>query len=468
MLSSDSIFAFVDIETTGSRSNIDRITEIGIVTMDQQESVEWSTLVNPQTHIPRNIQQLTGISPEMVATQPKFEDIAQDLYVELKDKIFIAHNARFDHSFIRDEFKRVGIDFSPKVLCTVKLSRRLFPEQARHNLDTLINIHGLKVQNRHRALDDARLLHQFWQKCEVMFGREKLLEEVQVLMGRPSLPSHIDPEMVDELPNKPGVYIFYAENKQPLYIGKSTDIKSRVMGHFYTALSKPKEMKLSLQVRNIDWIETGGEIGALLLESRLIKEKLPSFNIKLRRSKDLCAWQLDDSEAHIRLNLVNHRDLDLGKQTNLYGLFYSKREAHAALQTIAKKNQLCEGLLGLEKLQPGASCFGHHVKLCRGACIGIEPASIHNIKVKTALEKLKINTWPYAGAIAIKEGDDLHIFDHWCYLGSAIDDNEVLELLEDGRPEFDLDIYKIIKKVLKTHPKDRVITLTHLEHQTHQ
>jgi len=465
---SDSIFAFVDIETTGSRSHIDRITEIGILTLDDKEVTEWSTLVNPDSYIPQNIQQLTGITPEMVATQPRFEDIAQDLFIELKDKIFIAHNARFDHGFIRDEFKRVGIDFQPKVLCTVKLSRRLFPDQAKHNLDTLIRVHDLHVNARHRALGDAQLIHQFWQRCEVLFGRERLLEEVQFLLGRPSLPPHLDREMVDELPNKPGVYIFYAENKQTLYIGKSNDIKSRVMGHFYSALSIRKEMKISLQVRDIDWIETGGELGALLLESRLIKEKLPSFNIKLRKSKDLCAWRMDEdfdpaaplTEAqHIKMSLVNHHDLQPGKQKNLYGLFYSKREALKALQAIAKKNQLCEGLLGFEKLQQGGSCFGYHVKKCNGACIGEESPQIHNLKLKTALQKLKINTWPYKGAIAIKEEGDLHIFDHWCYLGTAIDENEVYELLEDGRPEFDLDIYKIIKKALKNYSKDLIIQI---------
>jgi DNA polymerase III subunit epsilon len=123
----DSVFAFVDIETTGSRAELDRITEIGILTLDCDGVSEWSRLVNPETNIPKNIQNLTGITPEMVATQSTFAEIAHSLYMELKDKIFIAHNARFDYSFIKAEFKKVGIEFSPKVLCTVKLSRRYFP-----------------------------------------------------------------------------------------------------------------------------------------------------------------------------------------------------------------------------------------------------------------------------------------------------------------------------------------------------
>jgi DNA polymerase-3 subunit epsilon len=461
MPQTDSVFAFVDIETTGSRAELDRITEIGILTLDPDGISEWSRLINPETYIPKNIQNLTGITPEMVATQPTFAEMAHALYMELKDKIFIAHNARFDYSFIKAEFKKVGMEFSPKVLCTVKLSRRLFPNQARHNLDTLIAVHGLQVANRHRALDDAKLLYDFWQECIRLFGPERVQEEVHYLLGSSSLPVHIDKALVEEIPNRPGVYMFYAENRQPLYIGKSIDLQARVKGHFHAALTKRKEMKLALQVRDIDWIETAGEFGALLLESRLIKEKLPTFNIKLRRSKDLCAWQLTELGEHIQVQLVNHQDLQPGKQENLYGLFYNKREALASLQSIAKKNQLCEAILGLEKRQAPGACFGFHVKQCNGACIGRESAAIHNLRVKTALLKLKVASWPYAGAIAIQEGDDLHLFDHWCYLGTAANDGEVDELLRDQRPEFDLDIYKLMRKTLQKS-KDLGLLITPL------
>jgi DNA polymerase-3 subunit epsilon len=149
------------------------------------------------------------------------------------------------------------------------------------------------------------------------------------------------------------------------------------------------------------------------------------------------------------VQLVNHQDLEPGKQDNLYGLFYTKRDALASLQSIAKKNQLCEALLGLEKRQGQGPCFGFHVKQCNGACIGAESAAIHNLRVKTALLKLKVDSWPYQGAIAIEEGADLHLFDRWCYLGTAANDAEVDELLRDQRPDFDLDIYKLMRKTLQ-------------------
>jgi len=452
--------AFIDIETTGSHFDRDRITEIGIKTLVGNELQVWERLIDPQTYIPQNIQRLTGISPEMVKGQPCFAEIADELKKELEGKIFVAHNARFDYGFIKASFKRMGIDFKPKVLCTVKLSRLLFPDQPRHNLDTIISAHQLTVSARHRALGDADLLLQFWRKCESKFGQAKLNEAINQLIGNASLPSNIDQELIDSIPDSPGCYIFYGENKIPLYIGKSIALRSRVMGHFQGALTQRKEMKLSLQVRDIDWIETSGELGALILESKLIKERMPSMNIKLRRSKDLCAWSLQvDSHGVLVPSLVTHHHLQPGLQENLYGLFYSKREAHSYLKAIAKKYHLCEALLGLEKRIEGKSCFGYQVKQCGGACLNLTPINLHNLQLKTAMELFRVQVWPYPGAIAIKEGGEMIVLDKWCYLGTAINQDELYELAQSGEAEFDLDVYKIVKKALMGSYKHQVIPI---------
>ena len=450
--------AFVDIETTGSHFERDRITEIGIKTLDGDQVSAWERLINPQTFIPQNIQRLTGISPQMVSGQPSFEEFAQEIKQELEGKIFVAHNARFDYGFIKASFKRMGIDFKPKVLCTVKLSRLLFPDQPRHNLDTIISAHSLTVSARHRALGDADLLHQFWQVCEQAVGKERLQEALKQLSGNSSLPPNIDQSLIDSIPEAPGCYIFYGENKAPLYIGKSISLRSRVMSHFQGALTQRKEMKLSLQVRDIDWIETSGELSALILESKLIKERLPSMNIKLRRSKDLCAWSLEkDAAGLLKPALVNHTDLLPGLQENLYGLFYSKREANSYLKAIAKKYRLCEALLGLEKAVEGKACFGFQVKQCSGACIGVASIEMHNLQLKTALDLYKVQVWPYEGPIAIQDGGEMIVIDKWCYLGTAINQDELYELAISGDAEFDLDIYKIVKKALAGPYKKQVI-----------
>lgn len=452
--------AFVDIETTGSHFERDRITEIGIKSLAHDHVDIWERLINPQTFIPQNIQKLTGIRPEMVSEQPPFDELAIDIARELEGKIFVAHNARFDYGFLKASFKRVGIDFKPKVLCTVKLSRMLFPEQSRHNLDTIISVHGLQIGARHRALGDADLLLQFWHICEAKLGREALFKAVNQLIGNPSLPPNIDQELIDSIPDKPGCYILYGENQIPLYIGKSITLRSRVMSHFQGALTLRKEMKLSLQVRDIDWIETSGELGALILESRLIKERMPSMNIKLRRSKDLCAWKLTIDESGVLVpHLVGHRELAPGVQENLYGLFYSKREANAYLKAIAKKYRLCEALLGLEKRIEGKACFGYQVKQCGGACIGDSALELHNLQLQTTLDLFKVQVWPYQGPIAIKEGGHLHVIDQWRYLGTAINEEELYELADSGEGEFDLDIYKILKKALAGSFKNQVLVL---------
>jgi DNA polymerase-3 subunit epsilon len=454
--------AFVDIETTGSNFDRDRITEIGIKIISQDYEETWGSLLNPGTFIPQNIQALTGIRPDMVQHQPSFDELAHQILDKLEGKIFIAHNARFDYGFLKASFKRVGVDFKPKVLCTVKLSRLLFPEQLRHNLDTIISTHGLNVSARHRALGDADLLVQFWKVCVSKFGKGRLLAAVYELIGQSSLPPNIHKDLIDEIPEKPGCYIFYGENKVPIYIGKSISLKSRVMSHFQAALTQRKEMKLSLQIRDIDWIETSGELGALLLESKLIKERMPSMNIKLRRSKDLCAWKLQTNHDGVLTPvLVTHNDLLPGLQSDIYGLFYSKREANTYLKSVARKHHLCESLLGLEKQILGKACFGYQVKQCAGACVGKSPIKLHNLQLTTALQLLKVRVWPYSGPIAIKEGNQMHVIDRWCYLGSAINHDELDELMVLGDAEFDLDIYKILQKALINSSKYQVIPLSY-------
>lgn len=159
---------FLDLETTGMTAAHERITEIGLVEVANGEVVgSWSQLVNPQKSIPPFIQSITGISDAMVRDAPGFEQLAPRLYELLAGKLLVAHNARFDYGFLQSEFGRLGLSYVSRVLCTVKLSRKLFPEHRRHNLDSLIERHGLSCSARHRALGDAEVLWQFLQKIHV-------------------------------------------------------------------------------------------------------------------------------------------------------------------------------------------------------------------------------------------------------------------------------------------------------------
>ncbi|OAI21296.1 ethanolamine utilization protein [Methylomonas lenta] len=441
--------AFVDLETTGGSANRDRITEIGIVLVDDDGVREWSQLVFPQMRIPLFIEQMTGISNPMVEQAPPFAEIAQQVEQLLQGRLFIAHNARFDYGFLKNEFKRVGMSFQPSVLCTVKLSRALFPQHRQHNLDSLIQRHGLSVTDRHRALADAQALHQFWQQLSGQFSQATLLDTVQKLVNRSSLPSHIDPMLVHEMPEGPGVYLFYGENDLPLYVGKSVNIRQRVLSHFSADHRSNKEMSLSQQLRRIDWLETGGELGALLTEAQLIKQLMPVHNQRLRRKNALCAWQLQQQGEHLVPRLTWASDLDFGTQNNLYGLYHSQRDAQKALRHLAEQHQLCLSVLGLEKTGKNKPCFAQQLKRCQGVCVGTEQSLQHSTRLLVAMQSLKLASWPYPGAIGIREADELHVIDHWCYLGTAKNEAEVDDLLYAGRPAFDRDTYMTLNKALK-------------------
>lgn len=191
-------------------------------------------------------------------------------------------------------------------------------------------------------------------------------------------PEHLRP-FLSALPAVPGVYLFHSESDtMPLYIGKSVNIRSRVMAHLRTA----NEAAMLRQAKRISWICTAGEIGALLLEARLIKEQQPLFNKRLRRNRQLCALQLTDRTVQV----VYARDIDFSHAPNLFGLFANRRAALQALQSLADEQQLCYGLLGLEPLSRGRACFRSALKRCAGACCGKESHEAHHLRLLEALE----------------------------------------------------------------------------------
>ncbi|MBK8892137.1 MAG: 3'-5' exoribonuclease [Dechloromonas sp.] len=440
--------AFVDLETTGATATSDRITEIGIIEVDADGSVrEWQQLVNPGTRIPPFIEQLTGISNELVAAAPPFAEVADETWRRLAGRLFIAHNARFDYGFLKNEFRRLGVTFRAPVLCTVKLSRSLFPEHKRHNLDSLIERHDLAVGARHRALADAQLIRQFWQKIHVDRSSDEIDAALKAQNARPSLPPYLDAGIVDDLPDTPGVYLFYAENDLPLYVGKAKDIRQRVLSHFSADHSSAREMNLAQQVRRIDWIETAGEIGALLKETALVKQLQPSHNRQLRRNDEVCTWTLvDEGNGWLRPEIAATHDLDFGIGASCYGLFKNSKEASDVLRALAAEHKLCDALLGLEKTAPGKPCFGYQIKRCPGPCIGNEPYTKHSLRLVGALARLKLVSWPFAGPALIREGDEAHLINAWRYLGTARSNEELPALLAVDRPPFDRDTYRILAK----------------------
>ena len=447
----DAPLAIVDLETTGAHPSWDRITEIAVIEVAGGDvASEWSTLVNPGTSIPAAIQALTGITNEMVENAPEFEELAAGLYERLEGRVFVAHNARFDYGFLRHTFERSGLQFQAPTLCTVRLSRRLYPGHTRHNLDSLIERHGLRCDARHRALGDARAVWEFLRVAAEDHGTDILQTAARQISKRPALPPQLERSAIDAVPDSPGVYLFYGDNGAPLYIGKSVAMRSRVLQHFAADLRSPREAQIAREIRRIEWRRTSGELGALLLESRLVKEMLPVFNRQLRRSSDLCGFFF----ASGQLKLAGNEEINSETLSQLCGVFRSKRSAMNALRGLADENRLCLRALGVERSGRGA-CFRHQIQRCSGACAGREDLHAHHARAAAALAGLKTAAWPWRGPIGIVEEDreresaDMHVVNNWCLLGSAKSEDEVGELLQgSARARFDLDQYKILARHL--------------------
>lgn len=304
-------FAFVDVETTGGTLGQDRLTEIAIIHYDGHEVSSYQTLINPECHISSFIENLTGISNAMVANAPVFAQVANKIQMLLEGHVFVAHNARFDMSFIKSEFNRLGIAFRVPQLCTVKLSRKLYPQYQRHGLDYLIQRHHLQMSARHRAYADAHALLQFWQLLNIQFRAEHLQKTVKELMTIPHLPAHIDPEEVESIPNRPGVYLLY-DNNQPIYIDKGNRLRQRLLTFFAKDHSLPAEQSIATQIRKIEHIQCSGELDALLTEIEMIQKYQPVHNKPIKYGQagnNLKDWPFRNlaalHEGHIT-HLIRH------------------------------------------------------------------------------------------------------------------------------------------------------------------
>lgn len=280
------------------------------------------------------------------------------------------------------------------------------------------------------------------------------------MMGPYATVSHTYPEhlrpCLAELPAAPGVYAFHGANDGlPLYIGKSINIRARVMGHFNT----PDEAALLRQTVRVSFERTAGEVGALLRESARIKAEHPLFNQRLRRSRQL--WSLRLMGA--RPEVVATRAADVTAEAAhmaLYGLYATQRAAQGHLRQLAEEHQLCGVLLGLEQATQGRACFRHQIRRCLGACCGQESPEAHHARLTSALQAHRIKTWPHPGAVAVLERDgelqDVHVVRNWCHLGTVKTLDEA-RALRHVTADFDADSYKILSKALLSGDAELVL-----------
>lgn len=455
---------FVDLETSGANFANDRIIEIGLLEVDGRGAREWSVLVNPETPVSPFITGLTGIDDAMLSSAPPFRQLAPSLLEKLRGKLLVAHNARFDYGFLKCEFKRLGIDFRSPTLCTVKLSRKLFPQHHRHNLDTLVARHGLSVAgSRHRALADARLLWDLWQCWHGQLAAETIQQAVANIVGRPELPEQLDATAIDDLPEAAGAYAFYGEGGRLLLVRRATNIRRQVLAHFTAA---KRETPLLRDIRRIDWREAAGELGARLHELELARSRAGAEHDAAgdagagsgEVANQLCSWRLRPAiNGDSCPQLVFADDTDFAVADDLFGIYSSRRDALRNLRKLADAHRLCYKQLGLDEGGRNGACAAYKQKSCRGVCIGKETAALHAARVMTALARIKLKPWPYKGPLALLERDefgmreDIHLVDRWRLMATVHNEEALQACLDDGPSgkRFDPDAYRVISRFLQ-------------------
>lgn len=374
-------YAIVDIETTGGRPDRDRITEIGIVLHNGHEITDsYTTLINPGVTIPPMITRLTGIHQGMIENAPHFHEVAKDIIIRLESAVFIAHNARFDYHFIKEAFKDLGYTFNRPFLCTVKLSREYFPGLNSYSLENLIRHFNIPVNQRHRALEDALATTVIWEKILSVQNQEGFQLTRKSSFSNRTIPHLLPPEVLDKVPNECGVYYYLNQKQEIIYIGRSVHIRQRLDEHLTDLTAKAA--RLDEKIANIDWVLTGSELYAAILESFEIKKHQPIIN-KAQRTKEYTY------EIYTEISLSGYKILSIrktGREETAALKYPTMKAAKNALLKATKTFRLCRHFT-LES-GTGSACFEYHLAECDGACIGLENKDTYNERVKLALASL--------------------------------------------------------------------------------
>lgn len=382
------MFAIIDIETTGGNAFTGKITEIAIYVHDGLSVVdEFQSLINPECTIPPFISRMTGITNEMVQSAPRFYEVAKKIVEITEGKIFVAHNSQFDYSFVRQEFKNLGFDYKRDTLCTCKLSRKMLPGFPSYSLGRLCQSVNIEITDRHRAAGDAAATVKLFEKILDLNKNGEVKKFIKPWNFYSNLPENIKPELINSLPEATGVYYFLNDKEEVIYIGKSHNIKTRVLSHFKNQRSS-KTLRLKEEITDIRFTTTGSELIALIFESDEIKRVQPKYNRSRKRT--VFQYGIVDSlntKGYIALTVKK-----LSKNEKSLASFVMEQDAFRSLERKIKQFNLCSKLCGLEPINEGA-CFDYKIKQCLGACAEEENCESYNDRAKKA-----INTFLYEHA----------------------------------------------------------------------
>lgn len=377
------MYAIVDIETTGGYASAGSITEIAIFVHDGHQIVQqYETLVNPQRPIPRYIQALTGITDEMVQDAPVFEDVAQEVFTLLQGNIFIAHNVNFDYSFLKFQLDACGYRLQSRKLCTVRLSRKIFPGFPSYSLGNLCRSLSINLVNRHRATGDALATVQLFERMLSADTNGAIAAALNAKSKEKWLPLHLPQEHIANLPATPGVYYFHNEKGKVVYVGKAKNIKKRVTSHFTGNSAGRQRQEFLRNIYSISFERTGTELMAFLLESIEIRRLWPPYNNAQKRIESKFGFYVfEDQQGYMRLAIEKRR-----KYTTPIFAFNLLTEGHQRLRDLIKEFKLCPKLCFLQTDQD--PCVGIAEKSCKGACEKKEKPKKYNLRVEAAVKHL--------------------------------------------------------------------------------
>jgi DNA polymerase-3 subunit epsilon len=378
------MYAIVDIETTGSYAANNGITELAIVLHDGNKITDrYETLINPLVPIPPFVQVLTGIQPAMLTDAPVFSDVASRVYELLKDAVFVAHHVNFDYSFVKHQLACCGYELDTKKLCTVRLSRKVFPGLAGYSLGKLCRDLDIPIINRHRAGGDADATVILFEK---ILNNDSGGAVRQMLFGKNReqyLPPNLPSDQISSLPYTPGIYYFHDQKGKVIYVGKAKNIRSRVCSHFSNNSPGLRKQEFLRNIFSVSWQDCGTELMAFLYECVEIRRLWPVYNSSLKRFEQTYGlYMYEDQAGYLRLT-IEKKKLHLVAHYSFNGL----AEGWHLLRKLVRQFDLCPKLSFIEK--GNEKCSGLLDKSCLGACTHEEPAAEYNKRLMLALESLQ-------------------------------------------------------------------------------
>jgi DNA polymerase-3 subunit epsilon len=377
------MYAIVDIETTGGYAAANGIIEISIKIFDGQQVVEeFETLINPDQNIPRYIQAFTGITNEMVQDAPRFEEVAEKIYTYLQGNIFVAHNVNFDYSFIKSHLDFYGYSFNAKKLCTVRLSRQIFPGFPSYSLGNLCHSLDIDLTNRHRAGGDADATVVLFRKLLENDSKDQITASLNRNSKEQALPPNVPKVHFDALPKTPGVYYFHDQKGKVIYVGKAKNIRTRVNSHFSNNSDSRQKQNFLRTTYSISFQSTATELMAAILESAEIKRLWPIFNTSQKRQEEVYGiFVYEDQNGYMRLAIEKKR-----KNSNPVYTFHYKVDGHGVLRKLMKEFFLCPRLCFMQT--DSEKCIGIIEEHCHGACEKSESFDLYNERVLQAIASL--------------------------------------------------------------------------------